>query len=102
MTGALKKFTTTLRQTSLDSDDNKNEYMTESEINVLNFDKIKNCYFGRYLSNNSKSKTTESIKELVKMTPNIAHLKTDSGYKDITIDVMSVIVRPLLLKISYL
>ena len=54
MTGALKKFTTTLRQTSLDNDDNKNEYMTESEIDVLNFDEIKSCYSGRYLSNNVK------------------------------------------------
>ena len=62
-----------------------NEYIHslyfESTVFVIYFVKL-----GRYLSNNSKSKTTESIKELVKMTPNIAHLKTDSGYKDITID----------------
>ena len=53
----------------------------ESIVFVIYFVKL-----GRYITNKSQNKTTEAIKELVKITPNIAHLKNDSGYKDITID----------------
>lgn len=53
----------------------------ESTIFVILFVKL-----GKYLTERSKDKTKDSIKELVKMTPNKAHLKTNDSYVDITID----------------
>ena len=53
----------------------------ESTIFVILFIKL-----GKYITEKSKNKTKDSIKELVKMTPNKAHLKTNDSYVDITID----------------
>lgn len=53
----------------------------ESTIFVIYFIKL-----GRYISNKSKSKTTEAIQELVTITPNKTHKKQDDSYIDITID----------------
>ena len=53
----------------------------ESTIFVIYFIKL-----GRYISNKSKSKTTEAIQELVTITPNKAHKKEGDSYIDITID----------------
>lgn len=41
---------------------------------------------GKYILDKTKNKTKNDIKQLVKITPNNAHLKTEDGYKDITID----------------
>lgn len=53
----------------------------ESTVFVIYFMKL-----GRFITDHSKNKTKDSIKELVSITPNKAHLKVDDSYKDITID----------------
>ena len=53
----------------------------ESTIFVIYFMKL-----GRYINTRSKNKTTESIQELVTITPTKAHIKSDDSYLDITID----------------
>lgn len=71
---------------------------------------IKNLYFesvcmiilfvklGRYIENNRKEKTKEAIKDLVKVTPEFALLKTKNTEKKVTIDEVKVgdilIVKP--------
>ena len=53
---------------------------------------------GRFIDKNSKEKTKEAIKELVKVTPESALLKTKEGEKEVTIDEVKVgdtlIVKP--------
>ncbi len=53
---------------------------------------------GRYIDKNSKEKTKDAIKELVKVTPESALLKTKDGYRELTIDEVRVadilIVKP--------
>ena len=53
---------------------------------------------GRYIDKNSKEKTKDAIKELVKVTPESALLKTKDGDKEVTIDEVKVsdilIVKP--------
>ncbi len=53
---------------------------------------------GRYIDKNSKEKTKEAIKDLVKVTPEYALLKNKNGEKEITIDEVKVgdilIVKP--------
>ena len=41
---------------------------------------------GKFILDKTKNKTKNDIKQLVKMTPSKAHLKTEDGYRDITID----------------
>ena len=53
----------------------------ESSAFVVYFIKL-----GKYIDKRSKNKTIESIKELVSITPGFARIKTDNGYKEITID----------------
>lgn len=53
----------------------------ESTIFVIYFVKL-----GRYIVDKSKDKTEQDIKDLVRITPNKAHLKTDDDFIDITID----------------
>lgn len=53
----------------------------ESTVFVIYFIKL-----GRFITERSKNKTTESIRDLVEITPNIAHLKNEKDYQDITID----------------
>ena len=53
----------------------------ESTIFVIFFIKL-----GKYIVDNRKNKTKDAIRELVTITPNKAHIKTEDGYKDITID----------------
>ena len=53
----------------------------ESSAMIIYFIKL-----GRYIENNSKEKTKESIKELVKITPQSALIKIDDDEKEITID----------------
>ena len=70
----------------------KNLYF-ESVCMIILFIKI-----GRYIDKNSKEKTKEAIKELVKVTPESALLKTKQGEKEITIDEVKIgdilIVKP--------
>ena len=65
----------------------------ESVCMIILFIKI-----GRYIDQNSKEKTKEAIKELVKVTPDYALLKNKNGEKKITIDEVKVgdilIVKP--------
>ncbi len=65
----------------------------ESVCMIIFFIKI-----GRYIDHNSKEKTKEAIKELVKVTPLKALKKTENGEKEITIDEVNVkdilIVKP--------
>lgn len=77
--------------------------LTYSIINLIlmflvNSKLVENLYFesvaiiiyfikvGRYIDKKSKEKTTESIKELVQITPKKALIKTKNGEKEITID----------------
>lgn len=53
----------------------------ESTIFVIYFMKL-----GRFISTRSRNKTTESIQELVTITPSKAHIKADDSYLDTTID----------------
>ena len=53
----------------------------ESCVFVIYFIKL-----GKYIDKKSKNKTLESLKDLVKITPDKARIKVDNGYKDITID----------------
>ena len=53
----------------------------ESTIFLIYFAK-----FGRFIVDRSKDKTEQDIKDLVRITPSKAHLKTDDDYVDITID----------------
>ncbi len=57
----------------------------ESVCMIILFIKI-----GRYIDKNSKDKTKEAIKELVKVTPESALLKTKDGEKEVTIDEVKV------------
>ena len=57
----------------------------ESTVFIIYFIKL-----GRYISDRSKNKTTEAIKELVQITPNVAHIKDKTGYKNITIDEVNI------------
>ena len=57
----------------------------ESAAFVIYFIKL-----GRFIENESKNKTKDSIKELVKITPEVARLKTDNDYKNVTIDEVKV------------
>ena len=53
----------------------------ESTVFVIFFMKL-----GRHITEKRKDKTKESIKELVTITPNKAHLKKEDSYLDVTID----------------
>ncbi len=53
----------------------------ESTAFVIYFIKL-----GRFIDKNSKDKTKEAIKELVTMTPKTAKLKTEDGFKKVTLD----------------
>ena len=53
----------------------------ESTIFVIYFIKL-----GRFITEKSRDKTKQDIKDLVKITPEKTHFKTENGYKDITID----------------
>ena len=53
----------------------------ESTAFVIYFIKL-----GRFIDKNSKEKTTDAIKELVTMTPKSAKIKTEDGFKKVTID----------------
>ena len=53
----------------------------DSTIFVIYFIKL-----GRYITTQRKDKTKSAIKELVSITPNKAHLKTNNSYIDVTID----------------
>lgn len=53
----------------------------ESSAMIIYFIKL-----GRFLDHNSKEKTKEAIKELVKITPQSALVKTKDGEKEVTID----------------
>lgn len=53
----------------------------ESTIFVIYFMKL-----GRFITDSSKNKTKDSIRELVSITPSKAHIKDKDSYKDITID----------------
>ena len=53
----------------------------ESTAFVIYFIKL-----GRFIDKNSKEKTKDAIRKLVTITPKIAKIKTDDGYKEITID----------------
>ena len=57
----------------------------ESTVFVIYFMKL-----GRFISERSKNKTTESIQELVQITPEKAHIKKGDSYLDITIDEVKV------------
>ena len=53
----------------------------ESTIFVIYFIKL-----GRFIIKKNRDKTEQDIKDLVRITPNKAHLKTEEGYKNVTID----------------
>lgn len=53
----------------------------ESSIFVIYFMKL-----GRFITDKSKNKTKDAIKELVNITPSKARIKDGDSYKDITID----------------
>ena len=53
----------------------------ESSATIIYFIKL-----GRYIDKKSKEKTKEAIKELVKITPKTALLKTNNNQKEVTID----------------
>ena len=53
----------------------------ESTIFVIYFIKL-----GRFIIKKNRDKTEQDIKDLVRITPNKAHLKTEDGYKNVTID----------------
>ena len=63
----------------------KNNYIHsiyfESAIFVIYFIKL-----GRFIVEKNRDKTEQDIKDLVRITPNKAHLKTEEGYIDVTID----------------
>lgn len=65
----------------------------ESVCMIILFIKV-----GKYIDSNSKEKTKEAIKELVKVTPEKALIKTKDGEKEVTIDEVEVgdilIVKP--------
>ncbi len=53
----------------------------ESTAFVIYFIKL-----GRFIDKNSKDKTKDAIKKLVTITPKMAKIKTEDGYREITID----------------
>ncbi len=57
----------------------------EACVSVIFFVKL-----GRYIDYNSKEKTKEAIKDLVKITPEYAIIKTENGDKKVTIDEVKV------------
>ena len=63
----------------------KNNYIHsiyfESAIFVIYFIKL-----GRFIVGKNRDKTEQDIKDLVRITPNKSHLKTEEGYIDVTID----------------
>ena len=58
-----------------------NNIFFESTVFVIFFIKV-----GRIIVDKNRDKTEQDIKDLVRITPKKAHLKTEDGYTDITID----------------